>query len=94
MHARGVRFQQSNTSVSRLIPYSHTILDTYHLLTDLLVRPAQPHHDGYLHVQVTESQDDALSDHIAASQAAEDIDKDGLDTRIRADNPERRLDSL
>lgn len=77
-------------------PYTiiETEKNTYHLLTKLFICPAQPHHDRHLHVQVTESQDDALGDHVTASQTAKDVDEDGLDAGVRADDPEGRLDGL
>lgn len=66
----------------------------YHLLTNCFIRSSQSDHDWDLHVQVAECHDDSLRNHVASRQATENVDENRSDTRIRAYNAERGLDSL
>ena len=65
---------------------------TYHLLSKFLVCSAEPHHHGYLHIEVSEGKDNAFSDHVTPRQSAKNIHEDCLDPLIGADCPEGRLD--
>lgn len=69
-------------------------VDTNHLLPCFFVCSSQSHHDRYLHVQITESEDDALRDHVTPCQPPENVDKDCFDPGVRADDPKRGLDGL
>lgn len=71
-----------------------TAQKTHHLLPDLFICPPQPHHDRQRYPQITIRQQDALSDHVALRQAAEDVDEDGAYTVVVQDGTEGSLDRV
>lgn len=67
---------------------------TYHLLPKLFIRPPQPYHNRYLQLQITKRHNDAIGNHIAARQPAEDIDEDGFHARVGGDDAEGGFDGF
>src|SRR5713101_2814217 len=54
----------------------------------LLACAAEPHDERQLHLQPVAGDDDALGDFVAASDAAENVDKNSLDARVHEDDSE------
>ena len=50
----------------------------------------QPHHQRHRQLHLARRRHHALGDHVAAHDAAEDVDQDAFDVRVRQDDLERR----
>ena len=61
---------------------------THHPLPVPLIRTPQPHHNRHPHAQLPIRHRNTLGDHIAAGQAAEDIDEDGEDAGVGQEEAE------
>ena len=64
------------------------------LLAELDVGAFQPHHQRHVQVDLARRGDDAFGDHVAAHDAAEDVDQDALDVGILEDDLEGRGHAL
>lgn len=69
------------------------MLSAYLLLALSFIRSSEPNDNRHFHIQLFKRHDDPVGNHVALRQAAEDVDKDCLDTRIRAEDFEALLDS-
>ena len=54
----------------------------------------EPHDQRHVQIDLARRRDDALGDHVAAHDAAEDVDQDRLDVRVGQDQLERDGDPL
>ena len=54
----------------------------------------EPHHQRHVQIDLARRRDDALGDHVAAHDAAEDVDQDRLDIGVGQDQLERDGDPL
>src|SRR5450432_720625 len=61
------------------------------LLAELDVRAFEPHYERHLEPELLGRRDDALGDHVALHDAAEDVDEDAFDLRARQDHAEGLL---
>ena len=52
------------------------------LLAELHVGALQPHHQRHVEADLARRGDHALGDHVAAHDAAEDVDQDAFDVRV------------
>ena len=59
------------------------------LLAELDIGAFEPHHQRHVQVDLARRGDDALGDHVAAHDAAEDVDQDALDVGVGEDDLER-----
>ena len=66
----------------------------YHPLSNLFIRSSQAYNHRHLDAKILISEDDAIGNHVAESESAEDIDKDGLHFWIFQDDSERAFDCL
>src|SRR5699024_2725873 len=60
----------------------------------LLIRPPQPNNNRNFQLQIPESVDDPLSNHVAASEPTKDVHEDDFHAGVRGEDLERCLDSL
>jgi len=54
----------------------------------------QTHHHRHVHADFLHRRNDAGGDHVAADDAAEDVDQNGFDVGVRGDDLERLRDAL
>jgi hypothetical protein len=64
------------------------------LLAQLDVGALQPNDQRHVQADLARGGDDAFRDHVATHDAAEDVDQDAFDVRVRQDDLERRGDAL
>ena len=60
------------------------------LLAELDIGAFEPHDQRHVQADLARRGDDALGDHVAAHDAAEDVDEDAFDVRVGEDELERR----
>ena len=58
--------------------YQWQLMLAYHSLSNLFIRSSQAYNHRHFDAKIFVSEDDAIGNHVAESESAEDIDKDGL----------------
>ena len=64
------------------------------LLAEIDIGAFEPHHQRHVQVDLARRGDDALGDHVAAHDAAEDVDQDAFDIGVGEDQLEGGGDPL